>query len=116
MPSDKTDDESAVIERIAAMGSFEEMGARLHKVIMNCAPGLKPRLWYGMPGYAKSKTSPVICFFRADDYMTIGLTEKANLSAVGGNREKLIPSAWFLTEMDEVTEDRIAGIVKKAVS
>lgn len=102
------------MEKIAAMEPFQDMAARLHEVIMKSAPHLKPRLWYGMPGYAKSKTSPVICFFRADDYMTFGLTEKANLSQDADAPDQLIGSAWFLTGLDKATEDRIADIVEKA--
>lgn len=112
----KQDDEAAVLERIARMGQFEDMGMRLHQVIMASAPDLKPRTWYGMPGYAKTKTSPVICFFRADDYMTFGLTEKANLTLSDDATDQLIESAWFLATLDEATESRIADIVRKAVS
>ena len=55
------------------------MGERLHALIQRSVPELKPRVWYGMPGYALD--GPVLCFFRVDDrYMTFGLTEKVNLS------------------------------------
>lgn len=81
---------------------------------MEAAPDLKPRIWYGMPGYAKSNSSPVIVFFRFDDYMTFGLTEKAALKSAGGADGRLIPSAWYFEDLDEVTEKRIAEIVRGA--
>ena len=118
MADNKTDDEAAVEEKIAELKAFRDVAGRLHEIIMRSAPDLKPRLWYGMPGYAKAKSKPVICFFRVDDddYVSFGLTEKADLTPEDGAPDRLIPSAWFLTEIDEPTEHRIAAIVEKAAS
>jgi hypothetical protein len=115
--TDKKDkDETAVNDVIAGMGEFQAIGTRIHDVITKTAPELKPRLWYGMPGYAKTKSSPVMCFFRADDLVTFGLTEKANLTPEDSASDQLIGSAWFVMGMDEPTEARIADIVKRAVA
>ena len=116
MANKPADDEAAVIDKIAALPAFQDVAARLHGVIMRSAPDLEPRLWYGMPGYAKAKRSPVICFFRvdADDFVTFGLTEKATLAPDPEADHQLIGSAWFLTGLDEATEDRIAEIVRSA--
>lgn len=114
--ADKPDDETAVQEKIAGLPAFRDVAARLHEIITESAPELKPRLWYGMPGYAKAKSKPVICFFRvdADDYVSFGLTEKADLTPDDDAPDRLIGSAWFLTELDDATERRIADIVRKA--
>ena len=106
----------AVNEVIDGMGDFQAIGSRLHAVIMESAPELQPRLWYGMPGYAKAKKSPVICFFRADDLVSFGLTEKANLAPADGATDHLIGSAWFVMGMDRSTETRIADIVRRAAA
>jgi hypothetical protein len=37
------------------------MGERLHAIIKASAPALTPRLWYGMPAYARD--GKVVCFF-----------------------------------------------------
>jgi hypothetical protein len=117
MASKNVDDEAAVREKIASLPAYQDVAARLHEVIMRSAPDLKPRLWYGMPGYARAKSSPVICFFRVDDndYVTFGLTEKAYLAPDPDAGHQLIGSAWFLTELDEPTETRVADIVRSAV-
>jgi hypothetical protein len=116
MPATKTEDATAVLEKIAAMAPHQEIAARIHDVIITAVPELQPRLWYGMPGYATSKTSPVLCFFRVDgDLITFGLTEKANISREEKAPDHLIESAWFLRELDEPTESRIADIVRRAV-
>jgi hypothetical protein len=118
MASSQVDDETAVREKIAALPAFQGIATRLHEVIMRSAPELRPRLWYGMPGYAKAKSSPVICFFRVDDedYVTFGLTEKAHLAPDPSAGHQLIGSAWFLTELDEATENRVADLVRDAVN
>ncbi|CAA0119871.1 Uncharacterised protein [Mycolicibacterium vanbaalenii] len=89
---DHKTDEDVVRDKIAELPAFRDVASRLHEIIMKAAPELKPRLWYGMPGYAKSKSSPVICFFRvdADDYVSFGLTEKAALAPEEGAPHKLI--------------------------
>ena len=79
----ETDGESAVLAKIAAMPEpHRAMGQRLHAIIKASAPTLSPRVWYGMPGYAKDGT--VIIFFRGGDifkerFMTLGFNSKANL-------------------------------------
>ena len=93
---------------------YRSMGERLHALIMRTDPALRPRLWYGMPGYAKD--GPVLCYFRADKYMTFGLTEKANFSREEGAPDQLMGCAWFFTGLDDATEARITAIVRKGAS
>lgn len=112
----KADDEAAVLEKIAAMPEpFRHMGERLHALVLQSAPELRPRVWYGMPGYALD--GPVLCFFRADDrYMTFGLTEKVNLSVEEGAPNQLMGCAWFFTRLDDATEAGLADIVRRATA
>ena len=52
--ADKGGEESAVLAKIAEMPEPDRaMAERLHAVIKASAPALSPRLWYGMPAYAK---------------------------------------------------------------
>lgn len=105
-------------EVLAKLAQFSEphkaMALRMHELIMEGNPALHPRLWYGMPGYAKSKDSAVLCFFREDEYMTFGLTENASFSVQPDAKDKLMPSAWFFTELDPATERHIVTIVQEA--
>ena len=109
---------AAVLEKIPQMfGDESATGLRLHEIIMATAPELKPRLWYGMPGYARGRSKPVLVFIRMDDYVTFGLTEKANIVLEAGASDNLAPNAWFLAaELDEATEATIADIVRTAVA
>jgi hypothetical protein len=113
-----TTGEAAVRDKIAALPAFGAIAARLHDVILDAAPDLQPRLWYGMPGYAKSAKTPVLCFFRVDDdrFVTFGLSEHARHEPDPSSGHLLMGSAWFLTELDDPTEARIADIVRHAVT
>jgi hypothetical protein len=117
MASKPTGDE-AVREKIAALPAYRDVASRLHEVIVEAAPHLQPRLWYGMPGYAASAKSPVLCFFRVDDdrYVTFGLSEHAHHEPDPDAGHQLMGSAWFLTTLDASTESRIADIVRRATN
>lgn len=91
---------------------YPKVGKRLHEVIMQAVPSLNPRLWYGMPGYAKSDKSAVVCFIREDKYVTFGVTESANLDISEGELNEV---SWFLTSLNKQTEKKIAEIVKSVI-
>src|SRR5713101_9591819 len=64
MESGKGEGESAVLAKIAEMQEPDRtMAKRLHTIIKESAPALSPRLWYGMPAYAKD--DKVVCHFQA---------------------------------------------------
>ena len=88
---------------------------RMHEVITEAAPRLKARIWYGMPGYALHASSPVLVFFRNDEMMTFGITEKAELKPAGDRDGLLIPAAWYFDSLDETTEQRVAEIVRAVI-
>jgi hypothetical protein len=116
MAKTNVDGDAAVREKIANLPACRDVAARLHEVITGAAPELAPRLWYGMPGYAPSAKRPVVCFFRVDgdDYVTFGLTEHAHHAPDPALGHRLMPCAWFLTELDAATEAGVAAIVRRA--
>jgi uncharacterized protein YdhG (YjbR/CyaY superfamily) len=113
--ADKADGESAVLATIAAMPEADRvLGERLHEIIKASAPALLPRLWYGMPAYAKD--GKVVCFFQSaakfkTRYATFGFQHDANL-----DEGAMWPVAFALKELTAAEEARIAALVKKAVS
>jgi hypothetical protein len=112
---DKGDGESEVLAKLAAMPEPDRgLGERLHAIIRASAPALAPRLWYGMPAYAKD--GKVICFFQGASkfktrYATFGFMHDANL-----DDGPMWPASFALKELTAVEEARIAALVKKAVS
>jgi uncharacterized protein YdhG (YjbR/CyaY superfamily) len=113
---DKAAGESAVLAAIAAMKEPDRaMAERLHEIIKASAPVLSPKTWYGMPAYA-NKDGKVVCFFQAAQkfntrYATLGFSDAANLDE--GN---MWPNYFALKELTAAEEERIAALVKKAVS
>jgi uncharacterized protein YdhG (YjbR/CyaY superfamily) len=112
---DKADGESAVLAKISEMQEPDRaMSERLHAVIKASAPALSPRLWYGMPAYARD--GKVVCFFQSAQkfntrYATLGFSDQANL-----DEGAMWPSAFALTTLTAADEARISALVKKAVS
>ena len=113
--TDKADGESSVLATIAAMAEPDRaLGERLHAIIKASAPALSPRLWYGMPAYAKD--GKVVCFFQSaakfkTRYATLGFQHEANL-----DEGAMWPVAFALKELTAAEEARIGALVKKAVS
>src|SRR5256886_9354353 len=114
LKADTAGGESAVLAKIAAMREPDRaMGKRLHAIIKASAPALAPRLWYGMPAYAKD--GKVVCFFQSAQkfktrYATFGFSDKAKL-----DEGALWPTAFALKELTAAEEARIGALVKKAV-
>jgi uncharacterized protein YdhG (YjbR/CyaY superfamily) len=109
------DEESDVLAKIAEMPDRDRaMAERLHAVIKASSPALAPRLWYGMPAYAKD--GKVVCFFQSAQkfksrYATFGFNDSANL-----DEGTMWPTAFALAELTAADEARIAELVRKAVS
>lgn len=105
-----------VVEKISTMDEpARSTVQRVHEVIMAAAPGLKPRIWYGMPAYARSASTPALVTLRRDERLNLAITEKAAFRAAGGADGGLMPAAWYFETVDAATESRIAEIVRSVV-
>ena len=107
------DDAQAVLDKIAELsGSDREMAEAVHAVVVAAAPELAPRLWYGMPAYAKA--GKVVCFFQPAAkfkarYATLGFNDPANL-----DDGAMWPTAYAITTVTAAEEKKIAALVKRA--
>lgn len=108
------DDESAVLAKIAAMPDEDRvMAERLHALILASAPELSPKLWYGMPAYARD--GGVVCFVQGAQkfktrYATLGFSDKAHL-----DDGAMWPTSFALKDLTPADEARIRALVKQAV-
>jgi uncharacterized protein YdhG (YjbR/CyaY superfamily) len=108
------DAENEVLAKIAEVPEADRVIAeRIHAVVKANAPELKPKLWYGMPAYAKD--GKLVCFFQSADkfknrYATFGFESAANL-----DEGSMWPTAYALTKLTAADEKKIAALVKKAV-
>lgn len=111
----KAEGESAVLAKIGELPPPDRtLAERLHAIIKASAPSLSPKLWYGMPAYAKD--GKIVCFFQPaikfkTRYATLGFNDSANL-----DEGAVWPVAFALKELSAAEEARISELVKKAVS
>jgi len=111
----KPDPENDVLAKIAEMSDSDRaIAERLHAVIKAGAPGLTPKLWYGMPAYARD--GKVVCFFQSaakfkTRYATLGFSDEANL-----DEGAMWSTSYALTELTADDEARIGALVKRAMS
>jgi uncharacterized protein YdhG (YjbR/CyaY superfamily) len=110
----KADAEAAVVAKIAEMPEPDRaMAERLHAIVKESAPVLEPKLWYGMPAYARD--GKVVCFFQSADkfkarYATLGFNDAAHL-----DDGPMWPTSFALKELTAASEASIRALVQKAV-
>ncbi|MGJ0184002.1 DUF1801 domain-containing protein [Corynebacterium glyciniphilum] len=108
---------SRVLDKIAAMDEpRRSVMQQVHDIIMAAAPDLKPRIWYGMPAYPASASTPALVTLRNDERLNLALTEKVALRPAEGADGTLMPAAWYFETVDKDAEQRIAAIVRSAVA
>ncbi|MEU0568226.1 DUF1801 domain-containing protein [Nonomuraea sp. NPDC005983] len=111
--SAKADGESEVLAKLAEMSELDRStGERLHAIVKANAPALSPKLWYGMPAYARD--GKIVCFFQPAQkfktrYSTFGFNDTAHL-----DDGTMWPSAFALTTLTAEDEARIGELVKRA--
>jgi uncharacterized protein YdhG (YjbR/CyaY superfamily) len=104
-----------VLAKIAEMSESDRVIAeRLHAVIKANAPVLTPKLWYGMPAYARD--GKVVCHFQSaakfkTRYAVLGFSDEANL-----DESAMWPTSFALTALTADDEARIGALVKQAMS
>ena len=108
------DDAKAVLDKIAELDSPDrEMAERIHAVITTAVPELAPKLWYGMPAYAKDGKNVV--FFQPASkfkarYATLGFNDPATL-----DDGDMWPTSYAVTTVTPAVEKKVAALVKKSV-
>jgi len=111
----KVDTESDVLAKIAEMSASDRaIAERLHAVIKANAPALTPKLWYGMPAYARD--GKVLCHFQPATkfktrYATFGFSDQARI-----DKGEMWATSFAITELTPADEAKIGALVKKAVS
>ncbi len=112
---DRAEGEQDVLAAIARMPDDDRVLAeRLHAVITAAAPDLWPRTWYGSPAYYRD--GGLIVFFQEKAkfkvrYIALGFSDKAHL-----DDGSMWPTGFAVLEMTPEVEQRIADLVRKAVS
>jgi uncharacterized protein YdhG (YjbR/CyaY superfamily) len=109
----RAEGEAAVLAEIDTMpGQDRALAGRLHAIIKSTAPALAPKLWYGMPAYARD--GKIVCFFQCAQrfktrYATFGFMHEAKL-----DDGAMWPTSFALKELGSAEETRIGALLKKA--
>ena len=107
--------EADLLAKVAEMSDSDRaIAERLHALVKQNAPELSPKTWYGMPAWANSD-GKVVCFFTAagkfdSRYASFGFNEAAKL-----DDGTMWPTAFAITKLTPADEDKLAGLIKKAV-
>ena len=107
------EDVKAVLAKIATFKEPDRsMARRVHDLVTAAAPELAPRLWYGMPAYARD--GKVVCFFQDAGkfkvrYATLGFQDPAKL-----DDGAMWPTAYAVTKIGPSEEKQITALVKRA--
>lgn len=116
LSKNKAAGEKNLLDAIAEMPEPDRaMAQKVHAIVKKTAPNLFPKTWYGMPAYA-NKDGKVVFFFQAASkfkyrYASLGFQEDAHL-----DDGDMWPTSFALKKLSPVEEEKIAALVKKAVS
>ena len=106
-------DAADCVAKIAAMPEPDRtIAGGIHDLIQKTAPHLAPKLWYGMPAYARE--GKVVCFIQPASkfktrYLTLGFSDQARLDS--GN---MWATVFAVTAWSKATQAEISALVRKA--
>ncbi|WP_066043378.1 iron chaperone [Herbiconiux solani] len=109
------DAEAEVLAKIAELEQPDRgIAERLHALILEAAPDLTPKTWYGMPGYAKD--GKVLVFFQSSAkfktrYSTLGFNDSARL-----DDGDLWPTAYAVADLTPAVEKTVSALIAKAAA
>ena len=111
----KAEEAQACLDAIAAMPDEDRaLAERVHTIVQEAAPALRPKTWYGMPAYV-DEDAKVVCFFKPGSkfgarYSTLGFNDVARL-----DDGDLWPTEYAVTRMSAQVASTIETLVRKAV-
>lgn len=112
----KADEAQACLDAIAAMPDDDRtLAERVHSLVNEAAPGLRPKTWYGMPAYV-DENGKVVCFFKAANkfgarYATLGFSDVAQL-----DDGIMWPTEYAVTRISTAVAENISELLRKAVA
>jgi uncharacterized protein YdhG (YjbR/CyaY superfamily) len=111
----KADGVAAVAEAIKKLPAEDRaIAGRIHEIVMEVAPDLAPKTYYGMPGWARD--GRILCFVQPASkfgtrYSTFGFEQPAKL-----DDGSMWPTAFAILAIGPAEEKRIRDLVKTAIS
>lgn len=109
----KADEAEACVEAIMALPQPDRgLAEAIHRIVLDVAPELDPKTWYGFPSYARD--GKVVVFFKPASkfktrYATLGFEEAAQL-----DDGAMWATSFAVLEVGPAEEKVIRTLVKKA--
>ena len=105
----------AVLDAIEKLtGADRAIAERFYELVSENAPGLVPKTYYGMPGFANADDKIVVFLQPASKfkvrYATIGFEQPAKLDDA-----PMWPTAWGITEWTDADAQTFVATLTKAV-
>lgn len=104
----------AVLEKIAEMPQPDRgLAEGIHAIVTATAPELTPKLWYGMPAYARD--GKPLCFFQGaakfeSRYSTFGFNDIATL-----DDGPMWAASFAVIELTDAVTQQLTDLVARAV-
>jgi uncharacterized protein YdhG (YjbR/CyaY superfamily) len=111
----KAEEAQACLDAIAAMPDGDRaLAMRVHVLVGEAAPVLRPKTWYGMPAYVDDN-GKVVCFFKPASkfgarYATLGFNDVACL-----DDGDMWPTEYAVTSMSSTVAMTITTLLQRAV-
>ncbi len=111
----KAEEAQACLDAIAGMPDEDRaLAERVHTLVSEAAPVLRPKTWYGMPAYV-DQNGKVVCFFKNASkfgarYATLGFSDVARL-----DDGDLWPTEYAVTRVSGPVATAIETLVRRAV-
>ena len=104
----------SVLDKIASLDEPDKTNAeRIHAIITEVAPQLKPRTYYGSPAYATAD-GKIVCFYQERAKFKVRYGNFAFFEAAQLDEGTMWPTAWAITEISPEDEKRIAELARRA--
>jgi uncharacterized protein YdhG (YjbR/CyaY superfamily) len=111
----KAEEAQACLDAIAAMPEEDRaLAERVHSLVSEAAPGLRPKTWYGFPAYVDGD-GKVVCFFKSGAkfgvrYATLGFSDVARL-----DDGDIWPTEYAITSVSGAAATTISTLLRRAV-
>ena len=106
----------SVQAKIASLDEPDRSNAeRIHAIVTEVAPSLRPKLFYGSPGYANSD-GKVILFYQERAKFDVRYGNLAFFDAAQLDDGTMWPTAFAVTELSPADEQIVAALVRKAAN
>ena len=104
----------AVLDKIESLDEPDRTNAqRIHAIVAEVAPSLRPKLFYGSPGYANSD-GKVVLFYQERAKFKVRYGNLGFFDVAALDEGTMWPTGFALTTISPADEAVIAALVRRA--